>query len=305
MRAARRLVALAAVVAAVAPSWGVPGALALELSPPALLAYADDLYGRGDYYRAIGEYDRLIFHFPSDRLAADARFRIAAALFRGQRWEEAARRFREIGRDAARSDLQQQALFMVGETYRGSGDLASAVGAYQAFIDAFPEGALAPQARLMIGWCLMARELWPEARGQILAANDRLPPGIDAPALAREAERGAQLPTRAPWVAGSLSAVLPGLGQLYVGRKTDAAVAFALNALFAWATVESFRDGDYVTGGILGTLEIGWYIGNIYGAAGSARKYNRAAAADFLRNVQFRYRIGGPGEVSVDLGWRF
>jgi hypothetical protein len=71
----------------------------------------------------------------------------------------------------------------------------------------------------------------------------------------------------------------------------DAAVSFMLNGLFIWATVEAFQNDNNVTGGILLFFESGWYLGNIYNAAGSAHKYNRRAEQDFLDRLSNRYSL--------------
>ena len=48
-----------------------------------ILAFADHLYESRDYYRAITEYTRFIFLFPSDPLVKIARLKIAYAYQKG------------------------------------------------------------------------------------------------------------------------------------------------------------------------------------------------------------------------------
>ena len=50
--------------------------------------FADHLLAKGDYYRAITEYERVLFFHPGSALAKTARFRIAEAYLRGERYDQ-------------------------------------------------------------------------------------------------------------------------------------------------------------------------------------------------------------------------
>jgi TM2 domain-containing membrane protein YozV len=104
-----------------------------------------------------------------------------------------------------------------------------------------------------------------------------------------------ELPRPSPALAGSLSALLPGAGQLYIGRPADALVAFLFNGFFVWATVESFRGEHYVTGALLGSVELGWYAGNVYGSYNGALKRNRAMEERFRDQLLHRLGIAATG----------
>ena len=69
-----------------------------------------------------------------------------------------------------------------------------------------------------------------------------------------------------PWVAGGLSALLPGAGQVYNGTYQSAAFAFILNALFLSAAIDFQRhnlSSAALTSGVLFSVV---YAGNIFGA---------------------------------------
>ncbi len=154
------------------------------------------------------------------------------------------------------------------------------------------------------------------------------PPAYDAaelsdPELARHAklllalpadpsERGLDL--RHPVLAAGLSAILPGAGQAYNGRWTDAAIALGFNAAFAGATYYSFAELESIPLGVVSaTLLAGFYIGNITNAYVDAEAHNARAYDDhyaaLLREhwarvrfsvtddaVSFGYAFGWPGE---------
>ena len=96
------------------------------------------------------------------------------------------------------------------------------------------------------------------------------------------------IPRKNPTIAGLLS-VVPGAGQIYVGRYKDALTAFIVNAGLILATVEAFDNELYALGGVIGFVEFGFYAGNIYGTVSSAHKYNRDRQTAF-RDDLYRLR---------------
>jgi TM2 domain-containing membrane protein YozV len=100
-----------------------------------------------------------------------------------------------------------------------------------------------------------------------------------------------------PAAAGIL-AIIPGLGHLYCERPRDALVSFLVNGAFIWGTVESFRQEQYVLGGILAFFELGWYMGNIYSAVGSAYKHNRYQEKMFLEKMERNIDLTTPSSPS-------
>lgn len=78
-----------------------------------------------------------------------------------------------------------------------------------------------------------------------------------------------------PWVAGSLSAIIPGLGQVYNGNFQSAAFSFVLNAIFLSATVELSEKNLDSTALAAGAVFSVVYVGNIVGSAQSAKSINR------------------------------
>ncbi|HXH31558.1 MAG TPA: hypothetical protein VNJ01_12140 [Bacteriovoracaceae bacterium] len=85
--------------------------------------------------------------------------------------------------------------------------------------------------------------------------------------------------TKKPWLAGTLSAVLPGAGQAYVGAYQSAVLAFAFNALLLGATIEfSRRDLDFAaaTSGLAFSMT---YLGNIASAVKGANSVNQSRSS--------------------------
>ncbi len=259
-------------------------------SPEALKisSFADHLFREKDYYRAITEYKRLIFHFPDSPLAREAMMKIGEAYLEGGKYNAALAAFEKFRKLHTADPLSWRALFLMGEANLRMGDYS---GAYIRFSEA-EESALSPEkkreAALKRGWSLVKMKKWSEASQVFAAAGD----GREFDALARELAEGERLPRKSPAVAGTLSALLPGAGQLYVGRKKDAAVSLLLNGVFILGAVEAFRKDEETVGAILLMFEAGWYSGNIYSAVNGAHKYNRKVDEEFIKKLEKRYYLG-------------
>lgn len=118
--------------------------------------------------------------------------------------------------------------------------------------------------------------------GRLAALLPReLAPGEAAELLRLSREYEAAGRSRRPWLAGTLSAVLPGAGQVYAGSWQAAAVAFALNAVFIGATVELARERLWWSASAMGLGASVFYVGSILNAADLARRHGalRAEAA--------------------------
>jgi putative membrane protein insertion efficiency factor len=100
--------------------------------------------------------------------------------------------------------------------------------------------------------------------------------------LAGFVEQGPGLPHRSSTLAGTMSAVIPGSGQMYSGRVNDGLRHLLFNALLILTTI-SFARGEHVPAAILtGALEIPFYTGNIRGASASAKRFERDRRIELL-----------------------
>lgn len=79
---------------------------------------------------------------------------------------------------------------------------------------------------------------------------------------------------KSPKTAGMLNTLLPGAGYWYVEQKNTAITALLINALFVATTYQLFHRGYTAAGIFVGSLEMGWYLGGIYGATRAAVQYN-------------------------------
>jgi len=248
--------------------------------------FATALMDRGEYDHAVLEYERLIQFFPENEAVPYARCFIGLCHMKAGKYEKAREVFKEIITAQGDDLLVQKGLFLIGESYYQQGIPKEAEYYFQRLFREFPRSRFRQAALYRLGWTKMQRDQWEEASNLFSRLHGENPYSRSAAELATASLRGKTLPLKSPKVAGTMAAVLPGLGHAYVGRYKDGSVAFLVNGLFIWAAVESFHHNNNVVGGMLTFLEIGWYSGNIYSAVNAAHKYNRKVKVDFRENLK-------------------
>lgn len=271
--------------------------LFLTLSPsfagtPAqdIASFGDSLFEDEDYYRAITEYKRLIHLYPETSLAKEASLKIAIAYIEGKRFDAALSALEKFRQTYSNDPLSLEALFLKGEAWFAAANYREALRVFElAQIEALSLEDK-NRARAARGWTLMKMGKWKAASSSFETLSDRDQGRYLK--LSGELEKGESLSTKSPSLAGTLSAILPGAGQFYVGRKRDAVVSFLLNGVFIAGAADAFRRGEDAVGGILLFFEAGWYAGNIYSAAGGAHKYNNKVRNDFTYNMERKYAFG-------------
>lgn len=99
-----------------------------------------------------------------------------------------------------------------------------------------------------------------------------------------------ELKTKKPWLSGTLSAVIPGMGQLYNGRPWDGLISFGVNAAFGFATYASFALAENIALGVISAVfAAGFYSGNIINAVSDAKKINAERYLEFFDQLKGDY----------------
>lgn len=262
-----------------------------SFSADQLIEFAEHLTQQGEYFRAISEYRRFLFYYPYDPRRAMILFRVGLAFYRGQSYAEALETFRAVAQNFPETSYGHLAWLWQGESLLRQQQYNAAEQTYREAQQQGLADEVSQQAHYHQSWALLYRRQWQEA-SQVL---QRIPPDSalhgTAQRLAAEALQGRDIVPKSPVVAGVLSTVLPGSGQLYNGRLGDAVLAFFLNGLFIAGITQAITHEEYAIAGVLGFFEVGWYAGNIYGAVNGAHKENRYAIETFLRNLENRYRL--------------
>ena len=256
-------------------------------SPENILKFADFLYTQGDYLRAAGEYQRYLFYQPQE--SAQIRYKIAVCYRFGGKTEQAIQGFETLLRTDPKSQFASRAYYQIGATYFLMDQFDQAARFLHEALPRITDTRQHAEAEQLIGLSYLNQKRWSEASEvfKTLQASDMLPIREKAVAYHNYAEQGARLPTRSPFLAGTLSTIVPGAGRLYTGRLGDALTSLFTVGFTGWQAYDGFRrDGiSSVKGWTLGTLCGIFYVGNIYGSVISARVYNRHVTDEFLATL--------------------
>ncbi|MFH0810137.1 MAG: hypothetical protein V2A77_06670 [Pseudomonadota bacterium] len=296
MRAARgpRCVLLAVLVA-LAVLGGYPARAWAEsecASEAEQFGLAERLLSEADYFRAISEFKRYLFFFPHGDKALDARFGIADALLGAGRHAEAEAAFGELRAAALPTPWRQRALYGEALALLRMGSRSQGRRLLEELLANCPEPEYRDAVELQIVTSLAEEGEYREAERKLLGFG--LPESVLGPRLA--AVRQAAQEARSPALAGGLSAMLPGAGQLYCGRPKDAVLAVLVNGLFIWAVAEAGQRGNWPLTAGLGLTELVWYGGTVYGAVNCAFKQQRETAQrlrEHLLQVAPQAQMGG------------
>ncbi len=81
---------------------------------------------------------------------------------------------------------------------------------------------------------------------------------------------------KSPFLAAALSSVIPGLGKVYTGDYVDAVTAFIFVGGNTFQAYRGFKKNGSksVFGWVFGSIAAGFYIGNIFGSAKAAIRFN-------------------------------
>jgi TolA-binding protein len=269
---------------------GMLGSSSLLASPqsasvapqPPLFAFAQSLFAAGEYYRAIGEFQRFLFFQPGHPLTSEAQLTIGLAYFCGERWLQAFEVFRHIARAAPDHAMRQQAALWMAETQARGGDQMEAIRLFQELIRQYPDSRIAQRAAYLIGWGYVRQQRWTEARDAFAQIDATSPYHASGERLAAALATPPELPHRSPTVARILSTVLPGTGQIYTGHTLDGLIGLGLHGALIAGTIGGVGAGLEGAAGIGAFFTWGFYRTQMSNAATLARDFNAQAEERFI-----------------------
>ncbi|KAK3608893.1 hypothetical protein CHS0354_006934 [Potamilus streckersoni] len=224
-----------------------------------LIGYADFLFQEKEYYRAVTAYKSYLYYYSGGQYTDHAYIQVGRSYMSGDRLQDAV-------------DYWQNA--DTGITLK-------------------PDSQKRVQIYLTLSYLDLEREK-PYSNGGDLRMDQNDFSQRDFHTFAERFNAGqAQIQDKykSPWLAGGLSAVLPGAGSAYNGRYIEAAYVFVLTSVFLYATFDSERRGEKGYVPVFAFFTIAFYGGGIYAAVNSTHRYNDRLHTDFLDEQRRRYRI--------------
>lgn len=252
-------------------------------------SHAERLFESGAYQAARREYKRLLFYQPNTEFRDAADYRIAQSYYYQNEPDRAERLFHEFLDTHPNSPFRFQSQLMLGQLHFDAGAYSLARTTLFELLHASEDTEVAAAAHYLRGWCYVHTSEWNKAITELRRADTLQ---IDASQrkkarqLADTLLEKTPLPHKSPQMAGWLSTVVPGSGQLYVGNVKEGILAAALSGTFIYLAVDAIRERRYVD--CTGIALVGWqfYWGNRINARHLASEYNKNHEQEFIQTLK-------------------
>ena len=262
----------------------------IVLDPERQFQFAEHLFKKGEYYRAIGEYERFIYFFPLSDKVELARYRIGLSFLKGERHKDAIQAFNALIEDYQNTEYALKSYLGISEAYVLLKYYDMALTSIENLITISPDQEIRDEAYHKKGWVYLEMGLWENARECFEKISPQNREKYNLKQILIGLDKKIPLKRKNPTTAGLL-AIIPGAGHLYCERRRDAFISFLLNGAMIYAAYEAFDHDLNALGGVITLLELGFYSGNIYSAVSSAHKYNRDEKSRFLRYLKKNSKI--------------
>lgn len=256
-----------------------PGEKSIILTEDVQLQVADGFLAEKEYYRAITEYLRFRLLFPDSERADYALLQVGKAYLQGGEPERAWQSLRQLREKYPASPLVTHSRYLEGiATWKGK-KAKDALGLFQELAEEEPGSAYAPRSLAAVALIRLESDD-SKGAGEVLALFlSKYPdhPHVEQVRDARHLlEEYDALPQKSEVLAGILSGLIPGAGYAYAEEFATGLMSLGVNGAFIAATWSAFANGLEAVGLLAGGVGLPFYIGNIYGSALAARKWNQA-----------------------------
>jgi len=257
----------------------------LHITASQQLAFADYYFAQGEFYRAIGEYNRFLYFFPQDSRADRAMFQIGFSYFQGQQYQDGIRALDRMIQRFPESRYISKAYFLISDCHVRLDQIGNALTTLHNLKMQSRDGDVTDQINYQIGWIHLEGGSWEKAQSYFdkITILNRDKYGLNS--LKKEIAQGRQIKMKNPRLAGFLS-LLPGMGYAYIGRYSDALAAFLINGGLGFAAYRAFDDDNPALGSLIAVVGAGFYGGNIFGSVSGAHKYNRNQTRRFIDQLK-------------------
>ena len=279
------------------------------LNPESQFGFAEQYFEKGEYYRAIGEYQRFIHFFPDSPRVESVRYKIGLSYLKGERYHKAIEAFQAVIDEYQDTEYALKSYLGKSRAYVLLGRYDTALTSLNNLLTIGRGRGIRDEAYYRKGWVYLEMGLWERAGENFEEISEQARDRYHIQNLMHEIDANTPLKQKNPTTAGVL-AIVPGAGHLYCGRPRDAFISFLLNGAMIYAAYEAFDEDLDGLGVVIAFFELGFYSGNIYSAVSSAHKYNRDAKERFLNRLReptgMTFSLAQPhGRESLMLTWRF
>lgn len=257
-----------------------------------ICAFAEHLEAEGDAADAAAEFARCLFltEAADSSLHPELRHRRIAALLHAGSVEPAYRELRAWAQ-ADTGSLLRETAFTVGKELVATDRDSLALALTAPLPDQGGTGLETARLRLIqaSAWLRLGHA---DSAGLALRRASReggkqVEPSVDL--LAGLVDKSRNGYGRNRWLAGFLSACVPGLGKVYAGRSIDGFATFLVLGFFGWEAWDGYaHDGPAsIKGAVFAASGAGLYAGNVYGSIRAVDVENERRKKAFAEQVKF------------------
>ncbi|MFK7924055.1 MAG: hypothetical protein AB8H47_19010 [Bacteroidia bacterium] len=239
------------------------------------LRYANHLRASKQYQSAALEYERVLFFSLQDTLIQQF---LLDSYFRAANYDIGLTRAQQLYPSA--KAMPASLAFTYGKLLLRNGNHLQLSG----FLDDSPKLVAPNKALLQIGNSLITRD-W-ELAQSAYQTYQKIPQ--ISTIYGSLIERSQNLPRKSPFVAMSLSLVVPGLGKVYTNQWKDGIIALLSVGSFAFTAWRSYNRNGFESPffWLYGGIALGFYGGNLYGSWQSAQRYNEKQIQSLIHDTE-------------------
>lgn len=256
--------------------------------------FAESLFKEGDYYRAITFYKKYMYFNRSSKLISDANYKIGLCYQKAKQIKPALEYFDKVIKQHPDTIISMKSKFQMGYTKYIGNLYPFAIIDFQQFIKDHPKTEYSDYAQYLTGMSSIQLLNWNKAYSDFQTLSTKYPNSKYSQMsneLALECKKGTDLPKKHAWLAGIMSTVIPGSGQIYCDRYLDGVTAFLINVTLLSITIISATNDDihngyaYAGGGLFSIF----YFSNIYGAMNAAQNGSRIIQINYKNYLLEKY----------------
>jgi outer membrane protein assembly factor BamD (BamD/ComL family) len=251
--------------------------------------YAEQLFESGDYQAARRAYKRLLFYHADTQLRDVADYRIAQSYYHQNFPEQAERLFREFPAIHPNSVLRFQSQLMLGQLHFDAEKYSLARRTLFELLHASKDADVVAGAHYLRGWCYVYTSDWNKAITEFRQVNGHETDTFqkkNAHQLANTLLNETPLSFKSPEMAGWFSTIIPGTGQIYLGKVKEGLLAAAASGVLIYLAADAVRERRYVD--CVGISLVGWhfYWGNRTDAQRLATEHNAQREREFIETLK-------------------
>ncbi|MEO0093827.1 MAG: tetratricopeptide repeat protein [candidate division WOR-3 bacterium] len=235
---------------------------ALIFVQSSLLNLADSLYSAGFYFTAATEYERFLYHFPSDSNSDYVRLRLGISFLKTKESDKAEKIFRTL-----RKSYFRDAQLSLAQYYIQHNELNRAKTEIQDLLLFSQDSSETRELQRTLGQIAIKQNDWQEAEQYFRLAGDSL--------SLKRIQNLKRLPRKNPTTAVILSSILPGAGEIYCGHYWTGLGALLVNGLSIAGIVYSVNKRNYIDATLIFSILFSrFYLGSRQNAYDFAKQYN-------------------------------